>query len=938
MTFWRPRGLSALLALPVLIGAASAQENRITRAIDTQQRSILSGNIHPKATAENDQGRVAPSMQLTYVTLMLAQSENQQADLDQLLTEQQTPDSPNYHRWLEPEEYAQRFGVTSDDLHKITAWLEGQGLSIAAVARGRNWIAVNGDAASIENAFQTEIHEYVSGGEKHFANALEPSVPAALAGVVRTIRGLNDFRMKPAKRILRSPLSDQAMAPRNTSNRGEHFLAPNDVATIYNITPLYTAGINGGGQALVIPGQTRLNLSDIRQFRTSFGLAANDPQTLLVPGAKDPGIITDDLQESDLDLEWSGAVARNAKIIFVYSSDVMESVQYAIDQKLAPVLSQSYGACEPETPRSDALAIRALAKQANAEGITWFAASGDAGGADCDDAQNSGLAVDLPASVPEVTGMGGTEFQEGSGQYWNLQNDASGASARSYIPETTWNDGTIDGDPSAGGGGASKYFAKPSWQVGAGVPNDNARDVPDISLSASADHDGYFVYTGGKLEVFGGTSVSAPVFAGVATLLNQYLVSSGVQPAPGLGNMNVRLYSLAQTAPEAFHDITTGDNIATASCTPKSATCSAKPVGFSAGKGYDQATGLGSVDVDKLITAWHSGTVNALPSTTSMTLLSNLHTVAATDTAFLIATVTGANGVTPAGQVQFSVGGVSLGSATLSGSGGIATATLTVNGSQLPAGSGTISAVYDVGSSSVTASVTVSVSSTGSSNGTPVVLAIANGASFQHAYAPGMLLSVFGTQLAPSSAAASSVPLPISAEGVAVTVNGVAAPLYYVSQDQLNIQIPYGTAVNTPATLRINNNGLVTSFPLTIAATAPGIFTDQNNGIVPIGSATRGGNVTLFLTGAGIVNPEIATGAAPVLGTLVTNLPKPAQSAIVKVGGVQASVEFIGIPWSLVGVTQINFKVPSSVATGTQPVVVSVGGVPSAPASLTITN
>ena len=119
------------------------------------------------------------------------------------------------------------------------------------------------------------------------------------------------------------------------------------------------------------------------------------------------------------------------------------------------------------------------------------------------------------------------------------------------------------------------------------------------------NHDGYYVYTAGRLRVFGGTSVAAPVFAGIATLLNQYLVSGGIQAAPGLGNMNVRLYSLAQTAPSAFHDITTGDNIATANCGSKSTTCSAKPVGFSAGKGYDQATGLGSVDVDKLITAWH---------------------------------------------------------------------------------------------------------------------------------------------------------------------------------------------------------------------------------------------------------------------------------------------------------------------------------------------
>ncbi len=944
MTYPKSRAAAVLVALQILMGAASAQESRITRAINIQERWLLSGHIHPKATPENDRGRVAPSMKLTYVTVMLAQSDAQQAALDQLLSDQQNPDSPSYHHWLTPEEYAQRFGVSQDDMGKIAAWLEGQGLTIAGVARSRNWIAVNGDAASIESAFQTEIHEYASpDGKTHFANSVEPSVPSALAGVVKTIRGLSNFRMKPAQLIKRNPISDQlgtqGLTPHTTTPRGEHFLSPNDVATIYNVTPLYTKGIDGSGQALVIPGQTRINLSDIQHFRTNFGLPANNPQTMLVPNAQDPGISSDDLDEADLDLEWSGAVARNAKIIFVYSSDVMESVQYAIDQNLAPVVSQSYGLCEPETPRSDALAFRGLAQQANALGITWLAASGDAGGADCDDAQNTGLAVDLPAAVPEVTGLGGTEFQEGSGQYWNAQNDATGASALSYIPETTWNDGSIDGDPSAGGGGASKYFTKPTWQTGTGVPNDNARDVPDVSLTSSAEHDGYYVYSNGKLQVFGGTSVAAPVFAGVATLLNHYLVSGGLEATPGLGNMNVRLYSLAQTAPSAFHDITTGDNIAIANCGSHSTTCSAKPVGFSAGKGYDQATGLGSVDVDKLISAWHSGTVNVVPTGTSITLLSNLNSVAATDTDFLIATVTGANGITPAGSVQFSVGGVSLGSAVLSGSGGVATATLTVTGSQLPAGSGTITAVYNQGSSqNVTASVTVSMSAGSASSGTPVVQAVANGASFQHTYAPGMLLSVFGTNLASSVSEASSVPLPDSTKGVAVTVNGAAAPLYYVSPGQLNIQVPYETAVNTTATLSVNNNGQVNSYQFQVTAVAPGIFTASNGNLVPNGAATRGAVATLFFTGAGKVTPEIATGAAPAFGTLVTSLPKPTQNTTVTVGGQSATVEFVGIPWGLVGVTQVNFKIPTSVGTGAQPVVVKVGGVASASANLTIIN
>src|SRR5262249_28537051 len=157
--------------------------------------------------------------------------------------------------------------------------------------------------------------------------------------------------------------------------------------------------------------------------------------------------------------------------------------------------SMSYGLCEPQTARSDALTLQAWARQANAQGMTWINAAGDSGGADCvssDSTQDAGLAVGIPASIPEVTGIGGPVFTEGSGQYWNTTNNSSGGSAISYIPEKVWNDST-QGDPAAGGGGASELFAKPSWQTGTGVPNDSARDVPDVALAASADHDGYLV-------------------------------------------------------------------------------------------------------------------------------------------------------------------------------------------------------------------------------------------------------------------------------------------------------------------------------------------------------------------------------------------------------------------------------------------------------------
>jgi uncharacterized protein (TIGR03437 family) len=894
-------------------------------------RSSLSGHIHPLARPENDRGRVSPALPLSFVTLTLAQSAAQQAGLDQLLSEQQTPGSPNYHRWLTPEEYAQSFGASQADVDKVVAWLQSQGLTIASMARGRNWIAVNGPAAQIENAFQTEIHEYVVNGETHFANATEPSVPSALGGVIRTIRGLHNFRPKPLRHVLK---------PAYTSTKGSHYLAPNDVATIYDVTPLYSAGINGSGQKLVIAGQTQINISDIQKFRSSFNLPANDPKIMLVPGSQDPGISSDDLPEADLDLEWSGAVARNATIQYVYASDVMSAVQYAIDQNLAPVVSTSYGLCEPEMGSSEASTLRSFAKQGNAQGITWISSAGDNGGADCDDSKNPGLAVDLPASIPEVTALGGTEFNEGSGDFWKTANDANQASAISYIPERVWNDSATDGEAVGGGGGVSVFFSKPSWQTGPGVPGDNARHVPDVSLSASADHDGYLVYTSGTLEVFGGTSVSAPAFAGMTTLVNHYLVSSGAQSTAGLGNMNPALYALAQSAPSAFHDVTVGDNIVTVACASSSRSCTSTPVGFSAGVGYDSASGLGSVDAFNLATKWSNHAAPTAPTApaASITLLSNMTSFRTSDVVFLTATAAGSNNVTPVGAVQFQSGGAPLGSANLVGSAGVASATLALNGSQLPMGSVTITAVYtESGSSSATASITVNVTPSTPAVVIPTISGLTNGASFKQSFAPGMILSVFGSQLAPSTQSASSVPLPISMAGVAATVNDVAAPLFFVSPGQLNIQVPYETPMNSTAVLKVNNNGQVASLSFFVSATAPGVFVGQNSVVVPNSSVGRGQAAILFVTGAGNVTPPVPTAAAPAAGTAIANLPRPAQTTTMTIGGVNAPIQFIGIPSGLVGVIQINFVVPSGIATGLQNLVVTTGGVASSPVKIGVT-
>lgn len=376
-------------------------------------------------------------------------------------------------------------------------------------------------------------------------------------------------------------------------------------------------------------GQSDIDSSHLTTFRTSFGLGMPNLTTILVPNTRDPGTQTTDEQESDLDLEWVSAVARGANLVFVYSYDVTDAVQYAIDQNLAPVLSASYGACETASAMSDALTLQSWAQQANAQGITWVAASGDTGAAACyrDDELPFGgasselrLATDLPASIPEVTAIGGTEFNEGNGVYWNSSNDSnSQASARSYIPETSWNDSTKD-NPAASGGGASLLFSKPSWQTGNGVPTDSSRNVPDLAFPGSEDHDGYIVYTSGGLDAesyaFGGTSAGAPSFSAVLALLNQYLIANGYQSSSGLGNVNPSLYQFASSTPSAFHDITNGDNIVTASvCTDfLCGSTKTESVGYNATAGYDQVTGLGSIDVYDFVTGWQNATVSSAHS------------------------------------------------------------------------------------------------------------------------------------------------------------------------------------------------------------------------------------------------------------------------------------------------------------------------------------
>jgi subtilase family serine protease len=483
-------------------------------------------------------------------------SASQQQDLDTLLAEQQDPTSANYHKWITPAEWATRFGMSDADLQKVQAWLTSQGFTIDGVSNSRNSSSFSGTAAQAEAAFGTEIHTYTVNGSSYFAPSSELSIPSALSGVVLGVRNLNSFRPTP-HRILKSNFT--------SSTSGNHYLAPDDITTIYDVKALYNAGYDGTGERIAVVGQSAISTTDVANFRSAAGLASKAPTLVLVPGTGSSVTSSGDETESDLDVEWSGAIAKNADVYFVYTGSnsnysVFDALDYVVQTNLAPVISVSYGTCEANLSTSDKTTLLSWFQQANSQGQTIIAAAGDSGAADCDyqaTSASKGLAVDVPAAYAEVTGIGGTTFSEGSGSYWNSSNNSYNGSALSYIPEVVWNDTSSAGELAAGGGGKSILFTKPSWQSATGVPSDGARDVPDISLDASNYHDGYLYcsedsstgITGScsngfrdanntYLTVAGGTSFGAPIFSGILTMSNQWKAQTGQ------GNINAPLYYL----------------------------------------------------------------------------------------------------------------------------------------------------------------------------------------------------------------------------------------------------------------------------------------------------------------------------------------------------------------------------------------------------------
>jgi Pro-kumamolisin, activation domain/Bacterial Ig-like domain (group 3) len=539
-----------LILAVVCLASAQAQVPAtplITEPVDEGKLVTLHGGVHPLAQARYDVGAVPDSLAANRILLLLNRPAEREAVLQQFMKDLHTRGSASYHQWLTPGEFGVRFAPAESDIQQVSGWLSGMGFQVAGASKGKTLIEFSGTVGQVNQAFHTQIRKYAINGELHYANATAPQIPQALAGVVRGVSSLNDFRPRSDLHVVGPAHLDPAtrkISPDFTlSGQSGPFyaVAPEDFATQYDLAPLYAAGINGNGKTIGIINDSNIDINLDNAYQSLFRLASNPAQVVLDGG--DPGI-NGDATEAYLDVEMAGAVAPGATVnLYIASWDTFATAlddplilaaRRAIEDNQADVLSISFTECEGEIGTADNQILAALWEQAAAQGQTVFVSAGDNGSAGCDNADTQqeaihGLQVNGFASTPWNVAVGGTDFYysdyatgaASAANLWNATNDADLGSLHAPLPEQVWNDSfgfdavnvndtrnylyTI----AAGSGGASSCinsvassgsarpfvcspvsgtiygYAKPGWQSGPGVPADGVRDLPDISLFAA---------------------------------------------------------------------------------------------------------------------------------------------------------------------------------------------------------------------------------------------------------------------------------------------------------------------------------------------------------------------------------------------------------------------------------------------------------------------
>jgi subtilase family serine protease len=514
------------------------------------QPAGVSGPVAPPpptlAVAIRNSVRLGPAGEATTVSLSFALKVRNPQRLAGLIASGKT---------VTPETYAAEFGPDPVAANAAVAWLQHLGFN-ASWGTGSGLIAADGPAPLAAALLHVDIESFrLPDGTTFYAALDEPHIPPQLASASSSVSGLDNYR---GARIL-------------AVRRGG--LTPTDVLAFYNLKPLRDAGLDGTGQTIVLPEIDDLpNLNDLNKFATEFGLPPFDSYLTI---KRDPNWGTPEKPQGEtaLDLEILHEVAPQAKLVIYLSAADFGHGDRAFDQMvtdhLGSIISESLGACEPDTSGGHRNAYASIQDRAVALGMSHFVASGDNGAYTCGEDQPP--AGSFPATLPTVTAVGGTSVFE------SLQGI--------YYKEMAWGAAL---DESGGGGGASQFYAVPDYQksvlssLGHGL-----RQVPDVSADADPAT-GFHIVFGGQEGQAGGTSAATPLWAATIALINQDLVKKGFHEA---GFANPALYWMGQNAstlPEKpFHDVTMGNNLA-----------------YAAGTGWDFATGWGSMDGAALDAAW----------------------------------------------------------------------------------------------------------------------------------------------------------------------------------------------------------------------------------------------------------------------------------------------------------------------------------------------
>lgn len=444
--------VTLLLATPFVARAISDQGSAralITQRIDETEMVALEGNTRPEANAANDRGIVADDLQLDHMYLQLRRPAEREAALDKYIDSLTDSHSPNFHQWLSAKTLGERYGLSESDITTITTWLASHGFTVNQVFASKVLIDFSGTAGRLRETFKTEMHNLDVEGESHIANMSDPKIPAALAPAIVGIVSLNDF--KPEMMFQRK--ADY------TIGGGFFAVVPADLATIYNLNPLFTDGISGQGQTVTIIEDTNVySTGDWTTFRNTFGLNSFTGATFTQvqpsgPNAcSNPGVNGAE-SEAILDAEYASAAAPSANIQLASCNDTVTTfggliaVENLVNEATPPaIMSVSYGICEALSGATLNAGFNSAYQQAASEGVSVYVAAGDYSASTCDRGATHathGIGITGWGETPYNVAVGGTDFGDTfagtTSTYWNSTNTSTFGSAKSYIPEIPWN-------------------------------------------------------------------------------------------------------------------------------------------------------------------------------------------------------------------------------------------------------------------------------------------------------------------------------------------------------------------------------------------------------------------------------------------------------------------------------------------------------------------